>query len=90
MVAKHFPIFDLLCVFPVVIALEVTHTRQSGYWSGTAGLGTTYGHSVLALVPICSLGVVTPRQVPRHKLCPPACSARALHASQPISSYRFL
>ena len=90
MVAKHFPIFDLLCVFPVVIALEVTHPRQSGYWSGTAGLGRTYGHLVLALMPVCSLGVITPHQAPWHKLCPCARSARALHALQPVSSYQFL
>lgn len=46
MVAEHFLIFDLLCVFPVVIALEVTHPRHSGYWSGTAVLGRTCGHWV--------------------------------------------
>lgn len=50
-VARHFPFFDLLCVFPVATGLEVTHPRQSGYWAGTAGLGRTCGHLVLALTP---------------------------------------
>lgn len=88
MVAKHFLVSDLLCVFPVVIALEVTHPGQSGHRSGRAGLGRTCGHSVFALVPLCSLGVITPHQAPWHKLCPPACSAGALHALQPTSSYQ--
>lgn len=85
--AKYFPNSDLLRVFPLVTALEVTHPKQS---VGSLLRGSWTGQVLQPLGAGLLTGVLTPGQVPRHKVCPPASSARALHASQPISLYRFL
>lgn len=50
--AKSLPVSDLLRVFPFVIALEVTHARQSGPCCGAAAQDRSYGPLVLG----CSLG----------------------------------